>query len=207
MEKTTYSTEVDLDRDPAPKPGDHGREASQESQSPQVAKESIWEKLWIFELVAWLFCALGLLAIVVILRTTEGEPMPTWTTDDRRTGVRFTVTINSVISIFSTLVKSTLLIPVVASLHQLKWLWFKEERPLADVAVFEASSRGPLGSLVLIWSLRGRALACLGAFIIIASLGIDFSLQQLVTYPLRPAPRGVGAVGKYKVGRASIYVY
>lgn len=161
----------------------------------QALKEPLKDRLWLFEVFAWLLCALGLAAIAIILGVTQGKPIPTWSTTDKHTGIKFEVTINSVISLFSTLVKSTLLIPVIASLHQLKRIWFKEERPLAHVSIFEGAGKGPLGSAVLIWTLRGKALACLGAFIVIASLGVDFTLQQLVTYPLRPTERGVATIG------------
>ena len=163
--------------------------------SSQTTREPLKDRLWLWELFAWLICALGLAAIAIILAVTEGEPIPTWTARASPQGRSFTVTVNSVISLFSTLVKSTLLIPVVASLHQLKWIWFKEERPLTHVTVFEGAGKGPLGSVMLIWTLRGRALACLGAFIVIASLGIDFTLQQLVTYPFRATPIGNGTIG------------
>jgi hypothetical protein len=138
---------------------------------------------------------MGLIAIVIILGVTQNKPVPSWTAHAKGTKVRFTVTINSVISLFGTLVKSTLLIPVVASLHQLKWIWFKNERPLSDIKLFEGAGKGPLGSAILVWNLRGRKLACLGAFIVIASLGMDFTLQQLVTYPLRPIQRGTASLG------------
>lgn len=158
------------------------------SELPKHQKAPLTDRLWLFELFAWILCAIGLAAIAAILAVTEGKPVPDWSIE--RTGTKLTVTINSVIALFSTLVKSTLLIPVVASLHQLKWMWFKEERPLAHITAFESAGKGPLGSLMLIWTLRGRALACLGAFIVIASLGVDFTLQQLVTYPLRATARG-----------------
>ncbi|KIW00387.1 uncharacterized protein PV09_08096 [Verruconis gallopava] len=163
---------------------------------PVSKEEPLKDRLWLFEVFSWLLCTLGLVAIAIILSVTQDKPVPSWTAHNRHTGVKFTVTINSVISLFSTLVKSTLLIPVVASLHQLKWIWFKDERPLAHIKMFEGAGKGPLGSVILIWTLRGRALACLGAFIVIASLGVDFTLQQLVTYPLRPAERGSAAVAR-----------
>ena len=166
------------------------------SHDPHAPRESLKDRLWLWELFAWFLCSSGLVAIAVILAVSQDRPMPTWTARATKDGASFTVTVNSVISIFSTLVKSTLLIPCVASLHQLKWMWFKEERPLADIAKFESAGKGPLGALQLIWTLRGRALACLGAFIVIASLGIDFTLQQLVTYPLRPSDQGFGTVGE-----------
>jgi hypothetical protein len=174
---------------------DERHETREISTSPP---ESLVDRLWLFELLAWIICASGLIGLAITLAVTQNHPIPQWTAQRSGSNVKLTVTINSVISIFSTLIKSTLLIPVVASLHQLKWIWFKEDRPLADVKLFEGAGKGPLGSVILFWRLRGKSLACLGAIITIASLGVDFTLQQLVTYPLRPAERGVAQVGTSK---------
>ncbi|KIV76897.1 hypothetical protein PV11_08747 [Exophiala sideris] len=38
--------------------------------------------------------------------------------------------------------------------------------------------------------MRGRGLACLGAFITLATLAVDFSIQSLVSYPARPLEVG-----------------
>lgn len=146
---------------------------------------SIVEKWWLFEFFAWFLGAIGLIAIVVILRTTEGKPTPNWYVKSKYSSVKLAVTINSVISLFSTLVKSTLLIPVIAGMSQLKWVWFRQGHHLSDYQRFDSAAKGPLGSLILIWKFRGASLACLGAFLVIASLGLDFAFQQLVTYPLR----------------------
>lgn len=137
-------------------------EVEHEATQFDVRREPLKDRLWLFEVFAWCLSAPGLAAIAVILVVTEDKQIPTWSRKDPRTCVNFEVTINSVTSLFSTLLKSTLLIPVVASLHQLKWLWFKEERPLADVSMFEGAGKGPLGVVMLIWQLRGRAVACLG---------------------------------------------
>jgi hypothetical protein len=145
------------------------------------------EKWWIFEIFAWLLGTIGLIAIIIILRSTEGKPIPDWKIGDERLPTPpLAVNINSVISIFSTLVKSTLLIPVVAGMSQLKWVWFRNGHRMSDFQVFDAANKGPLGSVILLWKFRGRNLASLGAFIVIASLGLDFAFQQLVVYPPRP---------------------
>jgi hypothetical protein len=47
----------------------------------------------------------------------------------------------------------------------------------------DAASRGPLGSLILLFSLRSRPLASLGAVITILALAFDPFIQQIVQYP------------------------
>lgn len=171
-----------------------GPVASVEPVENHGARPSLMSRLWLFECFAWILCATGLAAIAIILAVTQDKPVPNWTIQSSYVKTKFTVTINSVIALFSTLIKSTLLVPVVASLHQLKWLHFRQEHPLADFKKFDSAGKGPLGSAILIWSLRGRRLACLGAFLTLAALGLDFTLQQLVTYPLRPSPVGDASI-------------
>jgi hypothetical protein len=114
------------------------------------------EKWWIFEIFAWVLGTLGLIAIIIILRSAEGKPVPNWKIGNKRLPTApLAVNINSVISIFSTLVKSTLLIPVVAGISQLKWVWFRNEHRLSDFQIFDAANKGPLGSIILLWTFRG----------------------------------------------------
>jgi hypothetical protein len=173
-------------------------EAGPGHYSSTPKKTPIADKLWLFEIAAWIAGAIGLIAIIIILRITENKPTPNWQIKSKYSSHKLTVTINSVISIFSTLVKSTLLIPVAAGLSQLKWVWFRNGHRLSDFSVFDSSVRGPLGSFMLLWTFRGKSLACLGAIVVISSLGIDFAFQQLVTYPLRPVVTGPAFIGKYK---------
>jgi hypothetical protein len=151
------------------------------------------EKLWLFEIIALAISVMGLIAIIIILRVTEGERVPTWQIKTRHTKP-LTVTINSVISLFSTTIKSTVLIPVIAAMGELKWMWFREDHRLTDMQVFDSAAKGPLGAAIMLWTFRGRSLACLGAFIIIGSLSLDFAFQQLLTFPLRPVDVGQATI-------------
>lgn len=166
-------------------------------ESPDVALspfERAMERFWLFEIAALLISTLGLTAVVITLRITQGKQMPSWELK-LSNGWSSTVTINSVLSIFSTMVKATVLIPVGAAMGELKWIWFKDDRLLTDVQVFEDAARGPMGSAVMLWKFRGKGLACLGAVIVISSLALDFAFQQLVTYPLKPVGVGNATVG------------
>jgi hypothetical protein len=59
-------------------------------------------------------------AIVIILRTAEGKPTSNRYIKSKYSSIKLTVTIKSVISLFSTIVKSTLLIPVIAGMDVLR---------------------------------------------------------------------------------------
>ncbi|KIW64299.1 hypothetical protein PV04_09244 [Phialophora macrospora] len=157
--------------------------------------EQLMERLWAFEIFALVVSTLALLGLIILLRVTEGHRVPNWTIRPKHTKP-VTVTINAVISIFATAVKSTVLIPVAAAIGELKWIWFNQGHRLTDIQIFESAARGPLGAAIMLWSFRGRSLACLGAVIILGSLALDFGFQQLVTYPLRPVSLGPATIAR-----------
>jgi hypothetical protein len=72
---------------------------------------------------------------------------------------------------------------------------------LADLprVLQDAASRGPLGSATLLFTLRARPLASLGAVITILALAFDPFIQQIVQYPSIPLP----VLGKASVLRSS----
>ncbi|ETI21296.1 hypothetical protein G647_07642 [Cladophialophora carrionii CBS 160.54] len=185
----TEHTESDQERDGS----SHGDDPTTPSAISRL--EQLMERLWAFEIFALVVSTLALLGLIILLRVTNGQKVPNWTIKPKHTKP-FTVTINSVISIFSTAVKSTVLIPVAAAMGELKWMWFNSGHRLTDIQVFESAARGPLGAAIMLWSFRGRSLACLGAVIILGSLALDFGFQQLVTYPLRPVNLGPATIAR-----------
>lgn len=117
------------------------------------------ERYWLFELFGWTLALACLIGTVSLLAVHDGKESPNWTltVGAGRYRKSFGLTINTIISLFATAFNSGLLIPVAASVSQLKWIWFqKGRRPLAHFQKFESAARGPLGSLMLLWTLRGR---------------------------------------------------
>lgn len=156
------------------------------------------EKFWLFEFFGFTLALGSLLAVVGLLSAYDGRESPEWKLP---VGVgkyhkTFVLNINAIISIFTTTFSSGLLIPVAASMSQLKWVWFQQGHPLSHYQAFESAARGPLGSIILLWTLKGRRLACIGALIVVAALGIGFSIQSLVIYPLRPVATDPASIGK-----------
>ncbi len=96
--------------------------------------------------------------MVGFLYPADQKAVPKWVLSQTIKGytLGFSVSINSVLSIFSTIVKSAVMIPVAASIGQLKWLWFSDGHKLADFQKFDAAKGGPLGSVLLIWAMKGR---------------------------------------------------
>jgi hypothetical protein len=120
------------------------------------------DQFWILEATSLFISFAALAGIVGLLVAYDHQPLPQWSTSGtvsiRHRPIHdysFSVTLNSILSLVATVYKIALGIPVAASLGQLKWVWFSEGHSLADFQMFD-SARGVLGSLSLLWHLRGR---------------------------------------------------
>jgi len=124
---------------------------TKESSTRTVTTADRWTHFttdrWIWEICAMLVSLLSMLAIVLVLRLHEGRPLPTWP---------FSITINSLVSVFATIMKATMLVPIAAGISQAKWHWFRQLHPLNDIEVYDQASRGPWGALKLLWNIRWR---------------------------------------------------
>ncbi|KAI9756988.1 MAG: hypothetical protein M4579_003646 [Chaenotheca gracillima] len=134
---------------------------------------------WLWELSAWTVSAVATIVIFVVLGIYDSHPLPRWP---------FSITMNALLSVLSTIAKATLLIPAMEALSQLKWIWFRHDRHnLSDIDKFDSASRGPWGSFLFLFSLGLRRLASLGALIIILSVAIDPVTQQVLAFPTQPS--------------------
>jgi hypothetical protein len=116
----------------------------------------------------------SLIGLIVTLKMHERRTIPEWP---------YKLTINSIISLFILVLKTSALVVLCEGISQLKWTWFSRTRPLSDIAAYDDASRGPWGALVLMWTLRHRHLSSsLAAFIMLAALLLDPMGQQLVEY-------------------------
>lgn len=110
-----------------------------------------WSRLetdwWMKELGALLLSFSSLLCIVLILRIHEGRPLPDWP---------LSITINALVSIFSTIMSMILVVPLAEGISQAKWLWFRNYHQLSDMEVYDQGSRGPWGALGMLWVFRFR---------------------------------------------------
>ncbi|KKZ64651.1 hypothetical protein EMCG_09433 [[Emmonsia] crescens] len=101
---------------------------------------------WLWEIGACVISLLALAAAITVLATYSGAMVPQ---------LPKYLTLNTIISILTNIVKVSVLVAVAASISQLKWLWLKDMRPLQDLQIFDDASRGPLGSLYMVFYLRG----------------------------------------------------
>ena len=149
-------------------------------------------QVWLWELTSTLVALLSTLAIFLILLLHNGQLLRDWP---------FYLTLNSLLSIFATVLRIAVVVAVSSAIFQLGYVWFRQTRPLDDLEVFNTASRGIAGSLPLIWLQRGRGWASLGAVLFILVLLNDTSVQQIVTFPTKEITKDVSAT----IGRNSIY--
>lgn len=101
---------------------------------------------WLPEYLCCSVALAVLISIIAILYRYQNASIPE---------LPYRITINTLISILVTVLKSALAIPLCEAISQLKWIWFSEKRPLYDMATFDSASRGALGAARLLVLLRG----------------------------------------------------
>lgn len=103
-------------------------------------------RAWALEIAGLCFSTLSLVALIVFLRREDGQLLSTWT---------FPLSVNTVVSILSVCLRMPLAFAIGSCLGQGKWSWFKKrEAPVREFVAFDAASRGPMGSLSLLWWLK-----------------------------------------------------
>jgi hypothetical protein len=143
-------------------------------------------RTWWLEFLSCALFAGALVGLIFTIRPYEGRPLPQWP---------YRLTINSLIAVYTVILRAPMLFVAAEGLSQLKWRWFDRDRPLKDLLHFDNASRGPWGCLNLLWRLRGSQLvSSCGAFISIAALIIDpFTQQIIATYDCRMPDEGTPA--------------
>ncbi|EUC46608.1 hypothetical protein COCMIDRAFT_35835 [Bipolaris oryzae ATCC 44560] len=135
---------------------------------------------WYWEFIAAIFSTACVIAVIVVLRKYEGKSLSSW---------RFyhDITLNTLVALLSTLSRTALIVPVASCISQLKWIHLvSSPRPLHEYQILDEASRGPWGSLTLIFALHFKTkLATWGALITIVSLTMGPLSQQLLSYPSR----------------------
>lgn len=122
---------------------------------------------WVLEFSCLAVSLLAIAANVYLLRRFDGEPIPKWAWDKKG------ISLNSVLSLLSALSRGSLLVPLDEAMGQLMWLAFAErERSLDWVDVYNYAARGPGGALKMVWKRRGWGVECVGALVLIMSLGL-----------------------------------
>ncbi|KAK4222000.1 hypothetical protein QBC38DRAFT_428130 [Podospora fimiseda] len=135
-------------------------------------KSQSWIRGWWREILSMAVSLACTVCLVSILIAMKDRPHTAW-------AVPF-VSLPAMLSILTTISKSTTALALAACMSQYKWIYFKERaRKLSDLNLLDDASRGPNGSLFLLLE-KPLALASLGAVAIILSLSLEPSVQQIV---------------------------
>ena len=104
--------------------------------------------IWLFEIVTLLIAATGLIALIFVLQAYNGKPNPKWSLH---------LTLNTTVSLISTLFRFCILFAVSRCIGQNGWLLFAgKQHRLDDYVSYDSASRGPLGSIQLLIRARAR---------------------------------------------------
>lgn len=102
---------------------------------------------WTWEIVAMISNVASFIALTITLFIYDGKPVSHW---------NFPITLNTIVSILSTVSKTTLLFAVAEAMGQWKWILLSwEQRPVNEFERVDAASRGPWGSTKLLWPSPG----------------------------------------------------
>ncbi|KAK1722544.1 uncharacterized protein BDZ83DRAFT_582761 [Colletotrichum acutatum] len=148
--------------------------------APSVPKQS-WStslKGWLPELIWSIISIASVAALAGVLSRFDGQRLPEWPLG---------LTLNTLIAFLATLARAAFVIPVSESLSQLKWLWYRKERPLKDFQDFDSASRGPWGSIQLLKTTKGWSPSLIATIVMITAIFTSTLTQSAVTYPVRLA--------------------
>jgi hypothetical protein len=103
---------------------------------------------WVFDTLCLLSSIVCVIVTVILMGVHNNKTLNSWT---------FYFSLNTVVSTLGTVARSSLVAAVSSSLAQGKWLWFKKRRSnLSDFDLLDSASRGPWGSLKLLWRADAR---------------------------------------------------
>lgn len=142
---------------------------------------------WLAEILACCISIACIVAIAIMLQLHDGQPFSSWT---------FYFSINTVISTLGTAARASILFAISAGISQYKWVWSKRGGRLVTFEAIDNASRGPYGSLRLIFQLHGKYVLHLlqhftepstNRYRYIVMLGAITSVLALMTEPMLQA--------------------
>ena len=138
------------------------------------SRRGIWEAwqdwTWSLEVLSLILATASTITVCIILGRWNNQPLQAWP---------FPIQPNSLISVFSTLAKTALMLPMASVISQMKWIWFEKPRNLAQLQVFDRASRGPWGALNLLWDTRGKAWITKAACVLsVAAMTFQFRTER-----------------------------
>ncbi|KAI0011516.1 hypothetical protein F4779DRAFT_573044 [Xylariaceae sp. FL0662B] len=145
---------------------------------PKLSDFLDWcQDTWMLEYSALALSAACMVSIFVVVLYFNNRSINEW---------HSYLSINTVLSILATALKSSTLLAAASALGQLKWAWYAHApKSLQTFQAFDSASRGPFGAVYLLWNYPRSALVCLGSFIMILGLALDAAIQATTSRSLR----------------------
>lgn len=161
----------------------HPSPLSKERKQQYLNWTSLNLDTWFWEWLSIAFSVACFITTVGLLLVYHNSPSP---------NPPHGLTLNTIVSVLATASKASLLLTIGTSIGQLKWIWFQQgpKRQLYNLQSFDDASRGPLGSLKILFQRQqqGRLLLSLAAVVTLLALAFDPFMQQIVSYPVRQVP-------------------
>ncbi|OTA66823.1 hypothetical protein K449DRAFT_325679 [Hypoxylon sp. EC38] len=130
--------------------------------------------IWWLEGISFLLVVVMVGALVGTVQPYQGQPLPRWP---------YSLSINTIVAFYTEVMRAAMILVLGQCLSQLKWSWFTRPRPLHHMEHYDNASRGPWGSVGLLWAIRLKAvLPSLGAIMMILSLLLVPFTQQIVQF-------------------------
>jgi hypothetical protein len=121
-----------------------------QTRPPVYGKPSSWALInefmntfWVYEILASVISLTMLAATYGILKHYNSTDVDAWSHSWQ---------LNSLIGLLATIIQIAMAVPLASGISQLKWLWYRDVRKLTDLDRFDQSSRGPIGSVLLLFS-------------------------------------------------------
>ncbi|KAJ6782100.1 hypothetical protein PWT90_09735 [Aphanocladium album] len=140
---------------------------------------------WADEYKSAIICGLSIIILSIVLWYFDGKLVPRLST-----GLDLDMVVIGLVTVCRVAMGNI----VEACISQYAWIWIAKSHQLRtktvarleDFKLFDEASRGFLGSVALIWRMKGLHLSCIGAAIIILTHGFETFSQQMVDYIERP---------------------
>ena len=136
-------------------------------------KHKIFQNWWL-EAGACLFFLIALFAVVATLYPHQNRPLPDWP---------YSISVNALISVYTVILKATIMFVIGEALSQLKWSWYQSDHSLYDLVAYDGAARGLWGSFALLKRIHlTQPLASTGALLAILLFAVDPFTQQMLAY-------------------------
>ncbi|KAH6613087.1 hypothetical protein C7974DRAFT_322140 [Boeremia exigua] len=153
-------------------PGSLGPDSKRHHQSAT----GLWGKSWTAETCSYIVSIIALGGLTATLLVHQNKPLPQWPQ---------LVTINSIISLFSLVMRACVGVVLAEGISQCKWNWYQKAKKLDHIERLDSASRGSWGAFTLLYHFRPKQayyIATLGAMTMILASLTGFFSQQLVQF-------------------------